>query len=72
MNPFRRFLQLIPGQPTDKGQVIAVHTDGVTVQLLTGATVRVQGEAVIGDHVFIKGGQIAGPAPALTGIDQDV
>lgn len=72
MNPYRRFLQLIPGQPTDKGQVIDTHPDGVTVQLLTGATVRAQGEAVIGDHVYIRAGQITGPAPALTGIDQDV
>ena len=40
MNPYRRLLALIPGQPLDAGQVTAVGTDGVTVQLVSGALIK--------------------------------
>jgi hypothetical protein len=72
MNFYRRWLGLIPQQPLDAGEVIAVHDDGVTVQLPTGVQVRVRGEAEIGEHVYIRAGAVEGPAPALEGIDQDV
>lgn len=72
MNIHKRWLGLIPQQPLDAGEVIAVHNDGVTVELPTGAQLRVRGEAEVGDHVYIRAGAVEGPAPALTGIDQDV
>lgn len=71
-NPYRRLLALIPGQPLDAGEVIATDDAGVTVQLPTGALIHARGEAQIGDHVYLRGGAIEGPAPALTGIDQEV
>lgn len=72
MNLHKRWLNLIPQQPLDAGEVVAVHDDGVTVQLPTSVQVRARGEAEVGDHVYIRGGAIEGPAPALTGIDQDI
>lgn len=72
MNPYRRLLALIPGQPLDAGQVTAVGTDGVTVQLVGGGIVRVRGEATVGEHVYVRGGAIEGPAPGLTGVDQEI
>jgi UDP-3-O-[3-hydroxymyristoyl] glucosamine N-acyltransferase len=71
-NPYRRLIALIPGQPEDAGEVIATDAAGCTVQLPTGALVRVRGSATIGDHVYIRAGAIIGPAPALTGGDQEV
>ncbi len=71
-NPYRRLLGLIPGQPLDAGEVVATHDDGVTVQLLSGALIRARGEAQIGDRVYVRAGTIEGPAPALSGIDQEV
>lgn len=71
-NIYKRLLGVLPSEPRDKGQVVAVHSDGVTVELVTGAQVRVRGEAEVGDHVFIRGRLIEGPAPALGGVDQSV
>lgn len=69
-NIYKRLLGILPSEPRDKGQVIAVNPDGATVELVTGARVRVRGEAKVGDHVFIRGQKIEGPAPALGGVDQ--
>lgn len=71
-NLYKRLLSILPAEPRDKGQVIAVHTDGATVELVTGARIRVRGDAQVGDHVFIRGAQIEGPAPNLSGIDQNI
>lgn len=71
-NLYRRLIDVLPSEPRDKGRVIAVHADGVTVELMTGARVRVRGAASVGDHVFIRGRQIEGPAPALGGVDQTI
>ena len=72
MNSFNRLLKLIPGQPIDTGQVVAVDVDGVTVQLLTGEQIRVRGTATIGEHVYIRAGAVDGPAPDLPGQDVEV
>ena len=69
-NLYRRLIDVLPSEPRDKGRVIAVHADGATVELMTGARVRVRGEAQVGDHVFIRGRVIEGPAPDLMGVDQ--
>ena len=69
MNSFNRLLKLIPGQPIDTGEVIAVSADGVTVQLLTGEQIRVRGTATVGDHIYIRAGAVDGPAPNLPGQD---
>ena len=70
MNPYKRLLALIPGQPLDAGQVVALTDSGVTVQLVDGAQIHARGTATVGAHVYVRGGVIEGPAPALTGVDQ--
>lgn len=72
MNYHKRWLSLLPQQRLDAGQVVSVDTDGVIVQLPTNDLIRARGTASIGDEVFVRGGVIEGPAPALSGIDQQV
>jgi len=71
-NLYKRLLAVLPSEPRDKGEVIAITPDGAIVELVTGARVRVRGAASVGDHVFIRGRQIEGPAPALGGVDQTI
>lgn len=71
-NLYKRLLGVLPSEPRDKGQVISVHSDGALVELVTGARIKVRGVAQVGDHVFIRGRQIEGPAPALSGVDQTI
>lgn len=71
-NPYKRLLRLVPGQSIDTGEILDVHDDGVTVQLLTGALVRARGTGTIGDHVYLQDGAVAGPAPDLQGVEQEV
>jgi hypothetical protein len=71
-NLYKRLLAVLPSEPRDKGEVIATTPDGAIVELVTGARVRVRGAASVGDHVFIRGRQIEGPAPALGGVDQTI
>jgi len=68
-NPYKRLISLIPGDPLDTGEVVATSGDGVTVQLLSGEHVKVRGTANLGEHVYIRGGVIEGPAPDLPGVD---
>lgn len=72
VNPYKRLLGILAGAPLDVGEVVGVSTDGVTVQLVGGGLVHARGEAAVGEHVYVRGGVIEGPAPALTGIDQEV
>lgn len=69
-NIYKQILEILPSESRDKGQVVSVESDGAIVELMTGARVRVRGNASVGDHVWIKGGAIEGPAPALSGVDQ--
>lgn len=69
-NIYKQILEILPSESLDKGQVVSVESDGAIVELMTGARVRVRGSAVVGDHVWIRGGVIEGPAPALSGVDQ--
>lgn len=71
-NLYKRLLSVLPKEPRDKGQVIATTPDGAIVELVTGSRVRVRGTASVGDHVWIRGRQIEGPAPALSGVDQTI
>lgn len=72
LNPYKRLLGVLAGAPLDAGEVVSVNGDGVTVQLVGGGLVRARGEATVGSHVYVRGGVIEGPAPALTGVDQEV
>jgi len=72
LNPFKRLLGLVARSPLDVGEVIGVGADGVTVQLVGGGIIHARGDATVGAHVYVRGGVVEGPAPALTGIDQEV
>ncbi|GAA3562065.1 hypothetical protein [Marinobacter xestospongiae] len=71
-NLYRRFARILPTEPRDKGRVVAVHSDGVTIELMTGHRKRVKGSANEGEHVFVRGDRVEGPAPNLSGIRQEV
>ena len=72
-NIYRALLELLPQDPLLVGDVTAVNADDTrTVTLPGGGTVRVRGEAAEGDRVFVRGGLIEGPAPALTFLTIDV
>ena len=66
-NHWSRFRQLLPGRPTRIAEVVATHGQTTTVELLTGHQIRVRGSASVGDHVYIRDGQIISPAPDLPG-----
>lgn len=71
-NPYSRLRRLLPGAPLEAGQVIGTDAAGAVVQLPTGALIHARGGAQIGDHVYVRDGVIEGPAPALTGSDQEI
>jgi hypothetical protein len=66
-NPYKRLQQLVAGPGTDVGEVVSVETDGAIIELVSGAQIRAQGDATLGDWVYVKGGVIQGPAPPLQG-----
>jgi len=72
MNLYRQLVDLLPADRLEVGQVAAVTADGVRVTLLDGSLISARGTATVGDYVYIRGGAVEGPAPELTGVDQDV
>lgn len=71
-NNWKRLQNLIAGPQLDAGEVLEVRADGVTLQLRSGALITARGQAQVGDHVYVRGGVIEGPAPDLPGVDQEV
>ncbi|MFN3494873.1 MAG: hypothetical protein ACK40L_10225 [Hydrogenophaga sp.] len=68
-NLFRALLDLLPEAPLLVGTVTVVNSDEtVTVELSGGGLLRVRGTAAVDDRVFVRGGVIEGPAPALTSV----
>lgn len=74
MNPYRQLIELLPKNPLVVGTVIAVHSDGtVTVEYPGGGQQRARAEGyAVADVVFVQGGEVRGPAPALTAITINV
>lgn len=65
-NLWRQFEALLPDTPLMIGTVVSVHMDAtLTVALLDGGLLRVKGSATPGDRVFVREGQVEGPAPVL-------
>lgn len=66
-NPLRALLDLLPEEPLQVGDVTAVNADGTrTIELPGGGEIRARGDAALSARVFVRGGLIEGPAPALT------
>ena len=59
------FRQLLAGPPQQVGQVVAVDGNIITLELPGGGQIKARGAGTIGQHVFERGGQILGEAPAL-------
>jgi hypothetical protein len=64
-NLFRAFLDLLPGRPLQVGTVLSVSGSIVTVELPGGGRLQVRGQATADQRVFVRDGQIEGPAPNL-------
>ena len=65
-NLWKRLKQLLPEPPLLVGEVVAVSTNGATVELPDGSLVAVRGEGSVNQMVFIRDGIIEGSAPSLT------
>lgn len=75
-NLFKALVAALPGRALQVADVLAVHSDGTATCELLGSAgqVRVRNplDAIVGDRVFLLGGQINGPAPALPVVAMDV
>ena len=67
MNLYKQLLNILPSPRIDVGQVVQVYTDGALVMLQTGGYLRAIGSSTVGTTVYVKGGQIIGEAPDLSG-----
>lgn len=65
-NPLKQLLALLPEAPLLTGEVTAINNELRTITLPDGSVITAHGEASVGAIVFVKAGQISGPAPALT------
>lgn len=64
-NLFAAFRALLPSDPLLAGEVVAYDGTTATVQLPDGRTVAARGSTELHAQVFVQGGVIQGPAPAL-------
>jgi hypothetical protein len=72
-NPWRRLIDLLPGNPLLTGTVQAVNGDGtVTVALHDGGTVRVTGTSAVGVRVDVQYGKVQSELPNLEAVDIEV
>lgn len=75
VNPWKRFIGLLPGGVRTVGTVKAINTTtGLSeVELRTGTRVTVRGVDVpVNSKAYIADGVITGPAPGLPHFDVDV
>lgn len=64
-NFYRKFLELIPTESVQVGEVVAHDGVVATVQLPGGGIVLARGDATVGQRVFVRAGAIDGLAPSL-------
>lgn len=75
VNPWKRFISLLPGGSRVVGTVTYVNTTSgiTTVQLRNGSDITAFGVSVTaGNKCFVKDGQVVGPAPNLPQFDVEV
>lgn len=64
-NPYRQFLDLIPGDVRMVGEVMSHNGDGTSsIELPEGDVIRARGTDVpVGQKAFVLNGKVDGPAP---------
>tara|TARA_R110000751_G_scaffold276691_1_gene377842 strand:+ start:6091 stop:6327 length:237 start_codon:yes stop_codon:yes gene_type:complete len=75
VNPWKRFIGLLPGGTRTVGTVSSINTSAgtTTLTLRNGVAVVVQGTSVgVGQKAFITDGSITGQAPSLPQYDVEV
>jgi len=75
VNPWKRFIGLLPGGARSVGTVASINTSAgtTTLTLRNGVAVVVQGTSVgVGQKAFVSEGQITGQAPSLPQYDVEV
>ncbi|MDU4254917.1 hypothetical protein [Pseudomonas sp.] len=75
VNPWKRFIGLLPGGHKTTAEVLDIDTAAGTsrVQLRTGAELVVAGTSVaVGSTAFLADGQVIGQAPSLPQYDIEV
>jgi hypothetical protein len=73
VNIWRRFADLLPGDPLLIGTVTAAEADGAwAVTLPGGAIIKARGDAALAQTVFVRSGIIEGQAPALSVVEIEV
>lgn len=75
VNPWKRFIQLLPGGSRAVGQVTAINETAGTsaVRLRNGSEIMASGTSVpVGDMCFVTDGQVTGTAPSLPQFDVEV
>ncbi len=68
-NPYRAFLDLLPGKPLQVGTVTTVNGDVATITLPGGGILQARGKATLDQRVFVRDGLIEGEAPALAYVE---
>lgn len=71
-NLFAQFRKLIPTPPLLVCVVISTSNGGAIVELPGGSRLAVRGTGTVGATVFLRNGQIEGPAPNLTAVNIEV
>ena len=72
MNIYNKLISMLPSTRVDVGIVLQTYQDGVLVQLQNGGYLRALGQAAVGTRVFVRGGQVLGPAPNLSGSEIEI
>lgn len=75
VNPWKRFIGLLPGGARTVGTVTAINQPaGIsTVTLRNGSSVTAQGVSVaVGLRAFVVDGRVVGPAPMLDQYEVEV
>lgn len=65
-NLYKSLQALFPGDRLQVGTVDSINGTSIIVLLPDGSSAFVVGSALVGDHVYIRGGRIEGEAPALS------
>lgn len=75
VNPWRRFIELLPGGSRAVGEVMHIDVTAGTsmIKLRNGSEIMALGTGVdVGVMCFVKDGQVVGAAPSLPQFDVEV